>query len=69
MDGMLSVVSHGIGTILGLVLIGGWEFVNEQCDTDMQRGREYAPGFLHIDGGVGGGVAAGCRRQVRCSAQ
>ena len=38
--------------------IGGWEFINELCDTVLQRGREYAPDFLHIDGGEGGSGAA-----------
>jgi glutamate synthase domain-containing protein 2 len=38
--------------------IGGWEFVNELCDTVLQRGQEYAPDFLHIDGGEGGSGAA-----------
>ena len=100
MDGMLSVLSYGIGTILGIVLIGGlivliihdvtqkkhtvlrnfpvigrlreltgrpvgiktaiggWDFINELCDTVLQRGKDHAPYFLHIDGGEGGSGAA-----------
>jgi glutamate synthase domain-containing protein 2 len=38
--------------------IGGWEFINELCDTVLRRGPEYAPDFLHIDGGEGGSGAA-----------
>jgi glutamate synthase domain-containing protein 2 len=38
--------------------IGGWEFVNDLCDTVLRRGREYAPDFLAIDGGEGGSGAA-----------
>jgi glutamate synthase domain-containing protein 2 len=38
--------------------IGGWEFVNELCDTVLRRGRDYAPDFLAIDGGEGGSGAA-----------
>jgi len=38
--------------------IGGWEFVNDLCDAVLRRGREYAPDFLHIDGGEGGSGAA-----------
>lgn len=38
--------------------IGGWDFVNELCDTVLRRGREYAPDFLAIDGGEGGSGAA-----------
>ena len=38
--------------------IGGWEFVNELCDTVLRRGLEYAPDFLAIDGGEGGSGAA-----------
>jgi len=100
MDGMLSLVSYGVGTILGIVLIGGlivliihdvtqkkhtvlrnfpvigrlreltgrpvgiktaiggWDFINELCDTVLQRGKDHAPDFLHIDGGEGGSGAA-----------
>jgi len=38
--------------------IGGWEFINELCDTVLRRGLEYAPDFLAIDGGEGGSGAA-----------
>jgi glutamate synthase domain-containing protein 2 len=38
--------------------IGGWEFINDLCDTVLRRGREFAPDFLHIDGGEGGSGAA-----------
>ena len=38
--------------------IGGWEFVNELCDTVLRRGKEFAPDFLAIDGGEGGSGAA-----------
>jgi glutamate synthase domain-containing protein 2 len=38
--------------------IGGWEFINDMCDTVLRRGKEYAPDFLHIDGGEGGSGAA-----------
>jgi glutamate synthase domain-containing protein 2 len=38
--------------------IGGWEFINDLCDTVLRRGKEYAPDFLHIDGGEGGSGAA-----------
>ncbi|MBM3359038.1 MAG: FMN-binding glutamate synthase family protein [Betaproteobacteria bacterium] len=38
--------------------IGGWEFINELCETVLRRGREYAPDFFVIDGGEGGSGAA-----------
>jgi glutamate synthase domain-containing protein 2 len=38
--------------------IGGWDFVNDLCDTVLRRGREYAPDFIAIDGGEGGSGAA-----------
>jgi len=38
--------------------IGGWEFINELCDSVLRRGREYAPDFLAIDGAEGGSGAA-----------
>ncbi|MBI3045501.1 MAG: FMN-binding glutamate synthase family protein [Betaproteobacteria bacterium] len=38
--------------------IGGWEFINDLCETVLRRGKEYAPDFLHIDGGEGGSGAA-----------
>jgi len=38
--------------------IGGWEFINDLCDTVLRRGKEHAPDFLHIDGGEGGSGAA-----------
>jgi glutamate synthase domain-containing protein 2 len=38
--------------------IGGWEFINELCEQVLQRGLEYAPDFLVIDGGEGGSGAA-----------
>jgi glutamate synthase domain-containing protein 2 len=38
--------------------IGGWDFINELCDTVLRRGREFAPDFLAIDGGEGGSGAA-----------
>jgi len=95
MDGMLSLVSYGLGTILGIVLIGGlivliihdvtqkkhtvlrnfpvigrpreltgrpvgiktaiggWDFVNELCDTVLQRGKDHAPDFLTSTAGKG----------------
>src|SRR3990172_109495 len=31
--------------------VGGWEFINDLCDTVLRRGKEYAPDFLQIDGG------------------
>jgi glutamate synthase domain-containing protein 2 len=38
--------------------VGGWEFINNLCDKVLQRGKEYAPDFVHIDGGEGGSGAA-----------
>jgi glutamate synthase domain-containing protein 2 len=38
--------------------IGGWDFVNDLCETVLRRGRDYAPDFLAIDGGEGGSGAA-----------
>lgn len=38
--------------------IGGWEFINDLCEAVLRRGKEYAPDFLHIDGGEGGSGAA-----------
>jgi glutamate synthase domain-containing protein 2 len=38
--------------------IGGWDFVNDLCDSVLRRGLEYAPDFLAIDGGEGGSGAA-----------
>jgi glutamate synthase domain-containing protein 2 len=38
--------------------IGGWDFVNDLCETVLRRGLEYAPDFLAIDGGEGGSGAA-----------
>ena len=38
--------------------IGGWDFINDLCDTVLRRGAEYAPDFLAIDGGEGGTGAA-----------
>src|SRR3990170_1698 len=38
--------------------IGGWEFINDLCEAVLRRGREYAPDFLHVDGGEGGSGAA-----------
>ncbi|MBL0010310.1 MAG: FMN-binding glutamate synthase family protein [Nitrosomonas sp.] len=38
--------------------IGGWNFINELCDSINRRGLEYAPDFLTIDGGEGGSGAA-----------
>jgi glutamate synthase domain-containing protein 2 len=38
--------------------IGGWEFINDLCDTVLRRGPEYAPDFVAIDGGEGGSGAA-----------
>lgn len=38
--------------------IGGWNFINELCDSINCRGLEYAPDFLTIDGGEGGSGAA-----------
>ncbi len=38
--------------------VGGWEFINDLCDTVLRRGKDYAPDFLHIDGGEGGSGAA-----------
>lgn len=38
--------------------IGGWNFINELCDSISRRGLEYAPDFLTIDGGEGGSGAA-----------
>jgi len=38
--------------------IGGWEFINELCDSVLRRGLEYAPDFLAIDGAEGGSGAA-----------
>lgn len=40
------------------VAIGGWHFINELCDKINQRGIEYAPDFITIDGGEGGSGAA-----------
>lgn len=40
------------------VAIGGWHFINEFCDKINQRGIEYTPDFITIDGCEGGsGVA------------
>jgi len=38
--------------------IGGWNFINELCDSINCRGLEYAPDFITIDGGEGGSGAA-----------
>ena len=38
--------------------VGGWGFINDLCEAVLRRGREYAPDFLHIDGGEGGSGAA-----------
>jgi len=38
--------------------IGGWEFVNDLCETVLRRGLACAPDFLVIDGGEGGSGAA-----------
>jgi glutamate synthase domain-containing protein 2 len=38
--------------------VGGWDFINDLCETVLRRGKEYAPDFLHIDGGEGGSGAA-----------
>lgn len=38
--------------------IGGWNFINELCDSINRRGLDYAPDFLTIDGGEGGSGAA-----------
>ena len=38
--------------------VGGWEFINDLCEVVLRRGKEYAPDFLHIDGGEGGSGAA-----------
>ncbi len=38
--------------------IGGWNFINELCDSINRRGLQYAPDFLTIDGGEGGSGAA-----------
>ncbi len=38
--------------------IGGWDFINDLCDTVLRRGLECAPDFLVIDGGEGGSGAA-----------
>ena len=38
--------------------LGGWEFMNDLCECVLQRGLEYAPDFIAIDGGEGGSGAA-----------
>jgi len=38
--------------------IGGWEFIQDLCEAVQQRGLEWAPDFLVIDGGEGGTGAA-----------
>src|SRR5688572_18985931 len=38
--------------------IGGWDFMNELCETVLRRGEEYAPDFIAIDGAEGGSGAA-----------
>jgi glutamate synthase domain-containing protein 2 len=38
--------------------IGGWRFINELGEAANQRGLEFAPDFLVIDGGEGGSGAA-----------
>jgi len=38
--------------------IGGWDFINDLCDTVLRRGPQFAPDFLAIDGGEGGSGAA-----------
>ncbi|HKA38971.1 MAG TPA: FMN-binding glutamate synthase family protein [Burkholderiales bacterium] len=38
--------------------VGGWDFINDLCEAVLRRGKEYAPDFLHIDGGEGGSGAA-----------
>jgi len=38
--------------------VGGWEFINDLCEVVLRRGKDYAPDFLHIDGGEGGSGAA-----------
>ena len=38
--------------------IGGWHFINELCEQIVQKGLDYAPDFITIDGGEGGSGAA-----------
>ncbi|HET7159463.1 MAG TPA: FMN-binding glutamate synthase family protein, partial [Burkholderiales bacterium] len=38
--------------------VGGWDFMNELCDSILRRGNDCAPDFLVIDGGEGGSGAA-----------
>ncbi|MFN0038817.1 MAG: FMN-binding glutamate synthase family protein [Burkholderiales bacterium] len=38
--------------------IGGWQFINELCESVIRRGIASAPDFLVIDGGEGGSGAA-----------
>jgi glutamate synthase domain-containing protein 2 len=62
MDQLLDKVAHLrdlTGRPVGIkTAIGGWDFVNDLCETVLRRGKEYAPDFLHIDGGEGGSGAA-----------
>jgi glutamate synthase domain-containing protein 2 len=62
MDQLLDKVAHLrdlTGRPVGIkTAVGGWDFVNDLCDTVLRRGKEYAPDFLHIDGGEGGSGAA-----------
>jgi glutamate synthase domain-containing protein 2 len=62
MDQLLDTVAYLrdlTGRPVGIkTAVGGWEFINDLCDTVLRRGKEYAPDFLHIDGGEGGSGAA-----------
>jgi glutamate synthase domain-containing protein 2 len=62
MDQLLDKVAHLrdlTGRPVGIkTAVGGWDFVNDLCETVLRRGKEYAPDFLHIDGGEGGSGAA-----------
>jgi glutamate synthase domain-containing protein 2 len=62
MNQLLDKVSHLrdlTGRPVGIkTAVGGWDFVNDLCETVLRRGKEYAPDFLHIDGGEGGSGAA-----------
>ncbi len=55
----ISYVRELTGRPVGIkTAIGGWNFINELCDSINRRGLEYAPDFLTIDGGEGGSGAA-----------
>ena len=42
-------------------VVSSWQWLEELCELIQQRGEEYAPDFITVDGGDGG---TGCRADV-----